>query len=261
MASCLQSISRAAQNRGASNCHGERAACRESNHLNQAKPLRIRFPLSFIVKAQRASDFKPTLTDLIPALTCKNPRSSSGRFFLIAETKFVPFFALFVTEPRKTQRRNQSHDQLGSSRLMGTTLHIQARVRNHQPLHGPISDNMLIQNFIHICSRHPAIPHGVRIHHHRRPVLALIEASGFVGTHLSFQSPCRHAGLKQLMNLGSSRIARSFRVSFRPLIGAYKNVSLKLRHFLDVISLFRSPKRWVDNDSLKRLQRFGGQNK
>lgn len=126
---------------------------------------------------------------------------------------------------------------------MRTTLHIEAGVRNDEPLHRSIPHNVIFQNLLHIRRLHPAIPDRFRIHHHRRSVLALIKASGFIRSHLPFQSPRCHTGLEELVNFGPRGITRSFGMSLRPLVGADEDVSLKFRHFLDVSSLVRSPER------------------
>ena len=71
---------------------------------------------------------------------------------------------------------------------MRTTLRIQASLRNPQPLHRPAANQMLPHNLVRILRPHPPVPNRLRIHHHRRPVFALLQASCLVDAHPSPKS-------------------------------------------------------------------------
>ena len=63
---------------------------------------------------------------------------------------------------------------------MRTTSRIEALLRQHKPVHGPPMHQMLRHNLIHIHNRHMPIPDRFGIHHHRRPMLALIQAPSLI---------------------------------------------------------------------------------
>ena len=63
---------------------------------------------------------------------------------------------------------------------MRATRRIEAPISQHQPFYRAPMHQMLSHNLIHICRRHMPIPDGFGIDHHRRPMLALIQASGLV---------------------------------------------------------------------------------
>ncbi len=65
----------------------------------------------------------------------------------------------------------------GSSSYSGTP-------RRAQPLHRPPAHQVLRHNLFRILGLHVAVPHRLGIHHHRRPVLALVQAAGLVDPHL-----------------------------------------------------------------------------
>jgi hypothetical protein len=86
-------------------------------------------------------------------------------------------------------------------------------------------------DLIDIRSGDAAVPNGVGIDHHVRPVLALIETPGFVSADAVLIPENRQFLLKSQLELRlPCRIAATARMSLRPLIAAHKDVSFELRH-------------------------------
>lgn len=71
---------------------------------------------------------------------------------------------------------------------MRTALRVQAGVGDPQPLHGPAGNQVLAHDLFGVFGLHSAIPDRVGIDDDRRPVLALIQAPGFVDAHLASQT-------------------------------------------------------------------------
>ncbi len=71
---------------------------------------------------------------------------------------------------------------------MRAALRIQARVSNAQPLHRTPADQMLGDNLFRVLWAHAAVPHRLRIDHHRGAVLALVQTAGLVDSHPAGQS-------------------------------------------------------------------------
>ena len=59
---------------------------------------------------------------------------------------------------------------------------VEAGLRQAKTLDRFPADDMRLDNFIHVGFRDISVPDGLRIDHNVRPMLALIEASGLVGT-------------------------------------------------------------------------------
>ncbi len=113
---------------------------------------------------------------------------------------------------------------------MRATLGIEARICQPQPFHGPSMHKMFVHNLIHIFHVNKPIPDGVWIDHHNWPMLALVQATQFVGADLSLQSGLLHRILKSRLQLPAVLPAATWPCgAFVPLIGADKNVVLKLR--------------------------------
>jgi hypothetical protein len=68
---------------------------------------------------------------------------------------------------------------------MRARLGVDALIGDAQPLYRPPANQMLRNNRFGIFGANIPIPNGIRINHYRRPVLALVEATGFVDPHLS----------------------------------------------------------------------------
>jgi len=71
---------------------------------------------------------------------------------------------------------------------MRARLGINALLGQPQPLHRPPRHQVLGHNLLGIFRFHVPVPHRVGINHHRRPVLALVQAAGLVDPHLPSQS-------------------------------------------------------------------------
>jgi len=113
---------------------------------------------------------------------------------------------------------------------MRATLRVQAVIGNPQPLHRPPAHQVLLHNLRSILRLHTAVPHRLRIDHHRGPVLALVQAAGLVDAHL----PAQPSGFAQRLQLreqfaGAIRCARRPRSTRRPRIKADKNMMFKCR--------------------------------
>jgi hypothetical protein len=63
---------------------------------------------------------------------------------------------------------------------MRTTLGIEAPIGDTQPLDWLATHQVLRYDLSGILGAHPAIPDRFGINHHRRPMLALVQASGLV---------------------------------------------------------------------------------
>jgi hypothetical protein len=80
---------------------------------------------------------------------------------------------------------------------MRAALRIDAPLSQPQPLDGPSAHQVLFHNRRRIRGLHVSVPHGLGINHHRRPVLALVQAEGFVDAHRGAQT----GRLRQLLQL------------------------------------------------------------
>ena len=105
---------------------------------------------------------------------------------------------------------------------------IDTRLCQAQPLHRAAVLHMLLNDLRDILRLDKAIPDRLGVNDHRRPVLALIQAAGFVGTHGRFQTCGSDRLFEQSLQLAFSvgRAAPARAAGF-PLIGADKQVSLE----------------------------------
>src|ERR1700761_3624789 len=78
---------------------------------------------------------------------------------------------------------------------------IQAALGQAQPLHRAPVQQMLADDLLDVVWLHKAIPDRPRIHHHRRPVLALVKASGLVHANLVPQPGALHRVLHASVDL------------------------------------------------------------
>jgi hypothetical protein len=114
---------------------------------------------------------------------------------------------------------------------MRTTRCIEALVRDSQTFDWFSAENVGIEYLLNIGRCYVAVPDRFRINNDVRSVLALIEAACLVGANLSLESPFRNSRFEELVQLSRACwIATSPRVSFRPLIGTYKDVMFEFRH-------------------------------
>ena len=114
---------------------------------------------------------------------------------------------------------------------MFTTVGVEAGVCQHQPLYRLSSDDMRLDNLIQISQGYAAVPHGVRINHQIRAVLALVETTGLVGPDLPFQPSLGQLLFESLLQLRAGLgIAATTGMACRPLVATNKDVFLKLGH-------------------------------
>ena len=71
---------------------------------------------------------------------------------------------------------------------MLTNASIYARIPQSEALNRRATDNVAVNDFVHVCRCDATIPDRVRIDHDIRPVLALIEAARVIGSYSSLQS-------------------------------------------------------------------------
>ena len=75
---------------------------------------------------------------------------------------------------------------------MRTTLRIQARISQSQPLHRTSIYQVFANDLLHVLHMNEPIPHCIGIHHDHRPMLTLVEASQLIGAHLPLQTSIVH---------------------------------------------------------------------
>jgi hypothetical protein len=116
------------------------------------------------------------------------------------------------------------------SRPMRTALGVDTSVSHTQPLHWPSANQMLFHDGCRIGRLNAPIPHRIRVDNHRWPVFALVQAAGFVDSHLARET-CRFREPLQLcvqFALPVGRAGWPWRL-FRPDVVADKDVTFKSR--------------------------------
>jgi hypothetical protein len=114
---------------------------------------------------------------------------------------------------------------------MFTGCSIQAGVSHHQALDGSPTDDVGFDDFIDVGFGDESVPDRIGIDHEVRAVLALVEAASLIGPHSVLESALGELLLEEFLQLGlAAGIAASPRISRRPLVAAYENMSLKFRH-------------------------------
>jgi hypothetical protein len=115
--------------------------------------------------------------------------------------------------------------------LMRAMLGVKAGSGEAQPLHGATMEEMLGDNFLNILQMNEAIPNGLGIDHHRRAMLALIEAAGFVGPNQMLEASVLDGILEGgFQLLAAERQAAWTGRRFVALIGTDKDMMFKFRH-------------------------------
>src|SRR5579872_2295176 len=115
--------------------------------------------------------------------------------------------------------------------LVRTLLCIQAGIWNNQALDGLISNDVRIDDLIHICRRDATIPDCIRIHHHIGAMLALVQAARLISADCTLDSTLCQLDLEHALEFSiACRIATTARIACRPLVAAHKDMSLELRH-------------------------------
>lgn len=95
---------------------------------------------------------------------------------------------------------------------------------------------MGFNDFVDICGSDVAVPDGIGIDHDIGPVLALIEAAGFIGADFVLQPTLRELLLEDPLQLAlSAGIAAPAGMPFRALIYAHEDVLVELWHVYTVM--------------------------
>ena len=68
---------------------------------------------------------------------------------------------------------------------MRTALGVQAFIGNTQPLYRTAGNEMLGNDLFGILRLDASVPHGIRINHDRRAMLALVQAAGLIDPHFA----------------------------------------------------------------------------
>jgi len=114
---------------------------------------------------------------------------------------------------------------------MRAMVRIHAGIGQPQPLHRPAMYQMLPHNLLRIPRMHKPIPDCLRINHHHRRMLALIQASGLIHPHLVLQSSRFHGIFQRATQLLGMLIpATGPRSGLIPLVQADKYMVLVVRH-------------------------------
>jgi len=112
---------------------------------------------------------------------------------------------------------------------MRTTLCIQTRIRQPQPLDRTPMHQMFIHNLLHISYMNEPIPHRIGIDHYNRSMLALVKTAKLIRTNLPLQSRSLHRILEGRLKLPAAFVqATRTRSALVTLIRANKYVMLKL---------------------------------
>jgi hypothetical protein len=112
-----------------------------------------------------------------------------------------------------------------------TSCGIQTGIWQSQALYWFSSNNVRFDNFVHVGGGYAPVPDGFRIDDQVGTVLALIEATGLVGSHSFFQSALRQLLFEEFLQFGFGfRIAASSRMSRRTLVSTDEDMLLKLGH-------------------------------
>ncbi len=93
------------------------------------------------------------------------------------------------------------------------------------------TDDVRIDDFVHVVFGHMSIPDGVRVDDNIRAVLALVEAAGLVGADFAFQAAFSQLLFEELLQAGlGGGIAAPAWVPRRALITTDKDVLIELWH-------------------------------
>ena len=121
---------------------------------------------------------------------------------------------------------------------MRATLCIQTRIGQPQPLHRPPMRQVFLDDLLHVLHLYKAIPDRVRIDHHHRPMLALVQASQFIRPDLPLQPRLFDRVFEGRFQLFASLPGATWPVGLLvALVGADKHMMLKLSHFPALLTL------------------------
>ena len=108
---------------------------------------------------------------------------------------------------------------------------VDALIFKHKAGDRDVIHDVRLDDLSDIFGLHLAVPHGFGIDDHRGPVLALIEASGFVGAHQSLETAIRNRRFEQLLQVALGALgATSANARGLALIGTDEDVFLKFGH-------------------------------
>ena len=116
---------------------------------------------------------------------------------------------------------------------------IQALFGQAQALDRSPAYDVRLNDLFDVRFANAAIPDGLGIDHHVRPVLTLVEASGLIRANASLQAVGSQLLLEKLYEASfRQRIAASARMPCRSLVSANKDMFLEFRHQLSLESFF-----------------------
>lgn len=115
---------------------------------------------------------------------------------------------------------------------MWTGIRVQARVGDDQPLHRTIAQDMRGNDLLQVSFCDAAIPYCLRVHHHRRTMLTLIQASRFIGPDCIPHPMLCQLLLERFLQLTlRRRIAGTAWMTFRTCVSTNEYVLVELRHY------------------------------
>ena len=121
---------------------------------------------------------------------------------------------------------------------MRATLCIQTRIGQPQPLHWPPMQQMLRDDLLHVLHMNEPIPDGIRIDHHHRPMLALVQAPQFIRPDLPLQPRLLDRVFEGRFQLFAPPPGTTWPVGLLiALVGADKHMMLELSHFPALLTL------------------------
>lgn len=108
---------------------------------------------------------------------------------------------------------------------------VQAGIRQAQPLHRTTADDMRLHNLVDVRFGNVPVPDCFGVDHDIRPVFALVEAAGLVGSHFALQSVLGKLLFKELLQLRLRHgITTPPWMSRRSLVSANEDMFFKLWH-------------------------------
>jgi hypothetical protein len=108
---------------------------------------------------------------------------------------------------------------------------VQAGVSEAQALHRFSTDDVGVDDFIHIGFRHKAVPDPVGIDNEVWSMLALVKTAHLVGPYPAFQSALEEFLFEQFLQFAlRKRITASSRMALRTLIPTHENMFFEFRH-------------------------------
>jgi hypothetical protein len=119
---------------------------------------------------------------------------------------------------------------------MLATVGVNAALSQPQALDGTVSYDVRLDDLGDVRHLHVSIPDALGIYHYGWTVLALVEASGFVGADGVLQSEKGKMGLESPLEFGRAvGITASTGMSFGTLVAAYENVFCEFSHGIKLI--------------------------